>query len=206
MTSIRPSAEDMGEAYRRIIVTAKESAEAVNKFLLRELPPLWRDAYESMSSRPTEIVVFRYDTFNYWFDAHQDASPFDPNGQVAPVEARLVAAIGTSKPKRTKRDDNRLRGVTLSAWSGAKGPWDRGHFIGHSIGGTVDGNEANVFLQLRSANRGRYRSMENYCRQHPGVLCFSRPIYLDTSAHPYFVEFGILKLDRDFWVETLPNR
>jgi hypothetical protein len=60
--------------------------------------------------------------------------------------------------------------VMLSARPDSSGPWDRGHFIGHAIGGTVDGNEANVFLQLRSANRGRYRTMEAYCGKRGEVI------------------------------------
>ena len=46
---------------------------------------------------------------------------------------------GTSKPKHARRDDYRLRGLTLSAMPGTQGPWDRGHFVGHAIGGVVDG-------------------------------------------------------------------
>lgn len=86
-----------------------------------------------------------------------------------------------------------------------QGPWDRGHFVGHAIGGVVDGNEANVFLQLRKTNRGRYRTMELYCRRHAGVPCFSRPVNVDTSAHPAQVDFGILKRDGELWVEMMPN-
>jgi hypothetical protein len=84
--------------------------------------------------------------------------------------------------------------------------WDRGHYIAHSIGGSVDGNEANVFSQLRSVNRGRYRTMEAHCRANPGETCFSRTIFTDTSAHPTRIEFGVLKIDGELWVENLPNQ
>jgi hypothetical protein len=123
------------------------------------------------------------------------------------TEARLVAAVGCSQPNPKKRahDDSRLRG-----WLGPTGAtfgsdWDKGHFIAHSIGGAVDGLEANVFLQRRSVNRGGYRDMERYCAAHPGVLCFSRPLYRDPSARPAQVEFGVLKETGEWWVQVFEN-
>lgn len=188
------------------MAAARESRDGVESFLREELPLCWEDRYGAMVERPSQIVVFRYGTFDYIFDSYQDQRKFDPKDGAIPVEARLVAAIGTVAPKCSARDDYRLRGMKLSPMPCPESPWDRGHFIAHSIGGTVDGNEANVFLQLRSVNRGRYRLMEGYCKRHPGVLCFSRPIYIDTSAHPAAVEFGVLKNEDDLWVELLPNR
>lgn len=198
--------ESFSIPYLEILQAAKSSGEDVSAYLRDELSYCWRDAYLLMTERPTDIVVFSYGTFEYIFDSYQPQEKHDPTCGTLPIEARLVAAVGASKPKHSKRDDGRLRGVKLSSMSGADEMWDRGHFIGHSIGGTVDGNEANVFLQLRSANRGRYRTMETYCRKHPGVLCFSRPIYVDTTAHPAQVEFGILKIDGELWIEVLSNR
>ena len=192
--------------YADILAAAQASGEEVTTFLREELPYCWKDRYLLMTERPTEILVFSYETFDYIFDAYQQQVPYDPEAGKLPIEARLVAAIGVSNPKRTKRDDGRLRGLTVSAMPGPDGKWDRGHYIGHSIGGTVDGNEANVFPQLRSINRGRYRTMESYCRKNAGVTCFSRPIYADTSAHPTQIEFGVLKTDGSLWVEVLPNR
>lgn len=192
--------------YDKILAAAQESGEDIATFLREEIPYCWEARYLLMQDRPAEIIVFTYETFDYLFDAYRQHEPYDPTSGKLPIEARLVGAIGTSRPKRTKRDDGRLRGLTLSAMPGPDGKWDRGHYIAHSIGGTVDGNEANVFLQLRSINRGRYKTMENYCRKHAGVMCFSRPIYGDTSAHPESVEFGVLKTDGKLWVEVLPNR
>ena len=192
--------------YVKILAAAQTSGENVATFLREELPYCWKDRYLLMTERPSEILVFSYETFDYIFDAYQQNEPYDPAGGKRPIEARLVAAIGTSKPKRTKRDDGRLRGFPVSTMPGPESKWDRGHFIAHSIGGTVDGNEANVFPQLRSINRGRYRAMENYCCKNAGVTCFSRPIYADTSAHPTQIEFGVLKTDGALWVEVFPNR
>ena len=192
--------------YAEILAAAHAAGGDVSTYIREELAYCWRDSYLLMTDRPTDVIVFTYETFDYIFDTYQQQEPYDPASGALPIEARLVAAIGLSKPKRTKRDDGRLRGLTVSAMPGPDGDWDRGHYIAHSIGGTVDGNEANVFLQLRSINRGRYRTMENYCRKNPGVTCFSRPIYVDTSAHPAKVEFGVLKTDGELWIEVLPNR
>jgi hypothetical protein len=124
----------------------------------------------------------------------------------AVTEARLVGAVGFSQPNSRHRDDSRLRG-----WVGPTGAtfgstWDKGHFIAHSIGGAVDGLEANVFLQLRKVNRGGYRGMERYCASNPGVLCFSRPLYSDASARPSQVEFGVLKPTGELWLQVFNNR
>lgn len=193
--------------YEAILKLAKGASESMLSILRRELLLEWRDAYLQMSPRTVDIVVFTYGTFDYLFDAFQQQEPYDPNSGVPPIEARLIAAIGVStKPQRSHRDDGRLRGLTVSAMPEVIGPWDRGHFIAHSIGGVVDGNEANVFLQMRSTNRGKYRTMETYCVKNQGVMCFSRPIYIDVSAHPEKVEFGILKPDGELWVEVIPNR
>lgn len=48
--------------------------------------------------------------------------------------------------------------------------------------------------------------MEAYCLQNPGVTFFSRPVYADESAHPALIEVGVLKIDGEFWIETLQNR
>ena len=192
--------------YDVILAEAQASGDNVATFLREELPYCWRDRYLLMSDRPTEIIVFTYETFDYIFDMYQQQDSYDGKSGKLPIEARLIAAIGTSKPKRTKRDDGRLRGLTVSAMPGLEAKWDRGHYIAHSIGGTVDGNEANVFLQLRSINRGRYRTFEKYCQKHAGVTCFSRPIYTDTSAHPTEIEVGVLKPEGQLWVQLLPNR
>lgn len=96
---------------------------------------------------------WRHGTFEYIYDDYASLEavgtvPYDPN-----AEARLVAALGRSEPRKAMRDDYRLKG-----WVGAtermfgRG-WDKGHFIAHSIGGAVDGLEANVFIQRRDLNR-----------------------------------------------------
>jgi hypothetical protein len=164
-----------------------------------------------MTSRRINVIRWHYGSFEYLFDDHASLEatgtvPYDPT-----VEARLIAALGRSEPREMERDDYRLKG-----WIGATEKtfgkeWDKGHVIAHSIGGKVDGLEANVFVQRRDLNRGwsaagkRFRDMEQYCLLNPGTLCFSRPLYADETARPECIEFGVLKMNRELWVECFDN-
>jgi hypothetical protein len=179
--------------------------------LQEKLPYFFRDAYVEMTCRQTDIVRVRYNAFEYLYDHYPELQPNQATLPDSKIEPRLVAVLGCSSPQKTKRDDYRLKG-----WVGATekffGPqWDKGHFIAHSIGGAVDGTEINVFIQKRSLNRGwsdegrRFREMERYCATNPGTFCFSRPLYLDQTAKPAFVEFGVLKKPKHLWVETFDN-
>jgi hypothetical protein len=192
--------------YQSVFNEALVSGETVSQVLRRELFWLWYDAYLEMSNRIAEPITYTAGSYEYLIDSHDMPMPQNPPSDYCTVDARLIAVIGQSTPQTHKRDDGRLRGLTLSSNATHSGSWDRGHFIGHSIGGAVDGNEANVFLQLRSINRGRYRMMEAYCFRNPGVTLFSRPIYNDTTAHPFAIEFGIFKSDNELWIEHMPNR
>ncbi len=198
--------------YKAVLEEAVSRSVEVVEFLLEELPYLWRDAYVEMTAHPPNVVRWRYRDFEYIYD---DCASLEVTGSVPydqKAEARLVAAVGRSRPKASARDDYRLKG-----WVGATekmfGPgWDKGHFIAHSIGGAVDGLEANVFVQRRDLNRGwsvagkRFRQMEKYCVLNPGTLCFSRPLYADQTAKPAFVEFGVLKCGDELWLESFDNR
>ncbi len=175
------------------------------EYLRRELPYLWLDAYSAMTRRRTNVVIFTQGSFDYVYD---DYASLEASGAVDPdenIEARLVGAIGFSRPNPRRRDDSRLRGWVGPTGATFGGQWDKGHFIAHSIGGAVDGLEANVFLQRRTVNRGAYRRMERYCAANAGVLCFSRPLYSDESARPSDVEFGILKPTGELWIEVFSN-
>jgi len=194
--------------YEELLAAAQNAPVPVMQYLRQELPYLWQHAYLAMRPpRETNIVIFTHGTFDYVYD---DYATLEAIGVVAAddvTEARLVAAVGLSQPNiRTRHhDDSRLRG-----WVGPTGEvfgsnWDKGHFIAHSIGGAVDGLEANVFRQLRAVNRGGYRRMERYCAANPGVLCFSRPLYNDASARPSHVEFGVLKPAGEWWIQLFEN-
>lgn len=199
--------------YQSFLEEAGEcSGEEMVEFLLEESPYLWRDAYREMTSHQTNICCLRHGCFEYIFDdldslEASGAVPYDPK-----AEARLVAVLGRSEPKKTGRDDYRLKGWVGPTEKTFGNCWDKGHFIAHSIGGAVDGMEMNVFVQRRDLNRGwsaegkRFREMEKYCQLNPGTFCFSRPLYDDQTAKASFVEFGILKRDGELWVECFDNR
>jgi hypothetical protein len=180
--------------------------------LLEKLPCFWKEAYVTMTPWTSDLHVVRHGTFQYIFD---DYATLEATGRVpySPLfEARLVAALGLSKPQMCKRDDYRLKGWVgpTETWWGRK--WDKGHFIAHSIGGAVDQCELNVFIQRRSLNRGwspagkRYRVMEEYCFENPHTFCFSRPLYTDGSARPSMLEFGVLRDEGKLWVEIFDNQ
>jgi hypothetical protein len=186
--------------------------EASISQLVEELPYIWLDAYLAMVPRHTNVVQFRFGTFDYIYD---DYASLEATGAVpldAHTEARLIAVSGRSNPQKRKRDDSRLKGWVGPTESIYGDGWDKGHFIAHSIGGAVDQAEVNVFIQRRELNRGhslpgrRYVEMERYCKLHAGTFCFSRPIYTDQSARPTFVEYGILLNGPEFWVDLFDNR
>lgn len=189
-----------------------KSADAKIAMLIDELPYLWRDAYERMSQRLTSIVRIRNNSFEYIYDNYSylestGAVPHDPI-----IEDRLIGVLGLSAPQLRARDDYRLRGWVGPTEKMYGRECDKGHFIAHSIGGAVDRSEMNVFVQRRDLNRGwspegkRYREMEKYCVSNPGVFCFSRPLYEDSTSKPGVLEFGILKSTGEFWVECFDNR
>ena len=186
--------------------------EEIIAFLVEELPYVWKAAYLAMTPRQTDICRFWLGSFEYIYDDYatlvaRGVVPYDSK-----AEARLVAVLGWSTPHEQNRDDYRLRrwiGPT-EAYFGRR--WDKGHFIAHSIGGAVDHAEVNVFIQRRDLNRGwsrvgkRFRAMERYCFLNPGTFCFNRPLYTDGSARPAFVEFGVLTINKELWVECFDNR
>lgn len=198
--------------YKAFWDEARRHPAGMISFLSEELPYFWRDWYEQMTPRPTNILRWEYGSFQYIYDDYASleatgAVPFHPT-----AEARLVAAWGFSQPRPRARDDYRLKGWVGATEKRFGREWDKGHFIAHSIGGAVDGLEANVFIQRRDLNRGwsaagkRFRAMEKYCVASAGTFCFSRPLYIDETSRPGFCEFGLLKQDGELWVECFDNR
>ena len=57
--------------YDEVLAAALTSGEEVARFLREELPYCWRDRYLLMSHRPTDIITFTYETFEYIFDTYQ---------------------------------------------------------------------------------------------------------------------------------------
>ena len=188
------------------------SDDALISFLTEELPPLWCEAYKKLSPRLTFITSVKHNTFTFIYDAYaclevEGIVPVD-----AKVESRLVAVMGLSAPDKKARDDYRLRGWVGPTQKLYGLDWDKGHFIANSYGGAVDRLEINVFVQRRHLNRGwsvegkRYREMERYCVLNAGTFCFSRPLYLDQTSIPAFLEVGILKPTGELWVDCFDNR
>ena len=205
----RPISLDYSDLSRRI---GSSSIEDVIIVLARELPYLWRDAYDRHGARRTSIVRIQDNSFEYIYDNYSylestGVVPYDPA-----IEDRLVAAVGRSLSGLRPRDDYRLRGWVGPTEMTYTKRYDKGHFIAHSIGGAVDRSEMNVFVQRRDLNRGwseegkLYRAMEKYCVVHPGTFCFSRPLYEDQTSKPSYLEFGILKDTGELWVECFDNR
>ena len=209
-----PSAQELIDYPAVLRAAATTDTDAVIAFLAEELPYLWRDAYLVMTSRPTCIDRIRLGSFEY---LHDDLASLEALGSVPPsavAEARLVAVLGTSapQPRKRSRDDSRLRGFIGRTHAQFGSAWDKGHYIGHQLGGRVAGMEANVFIQRRALNRGWsaegrvYRAMERYCQANPGTFCFSRPFYADNTSKPSFIEFGVLRRPDDLWVGLFDNR
>jgi hypothetical protein len=193
--------------YESFIAIAQNSDDLA-RFLIEELPFKWRDLYIANTQHPTNIQRVHLGTFEYFYDFY---SELEAQGEVPhsdTIEDRLVGVIGRSAPTRVRRDPSRLRG-----WVGPTEKYigterDKGHFIAHCIGGGLD---VNVFSQLRSVNRGWskegkvYRHMEDYCYEHAGTLCFSRPVYIDETSVPRWLEFGVMRQDGGLWVERFDN-
>jgi hypothetical protein len=171
----------------------------------------WLELYKKgLSSEGVYDLVWR-DRFMYAHDTRlypQDVE-FDYKTM---VDDRVIFVAGVSDYIPEKRDMYNMRGPLSSREFGPARrdcPFDRGHFIAHSIGGHED---MGLFPQRRDVNQGRgefgrvYAAMERYCREHPGTFVFSRPIYGDNTGHPFWVEYGVLREDREFWVEVFPNR
>jgi len=128
---------------------------------------------------------------------------------------RVTLAYALSVEQLMKRDASRIRGfpdVNISVRK-AMGEEtfiaDKGHFLGHAIGGILD---INLFPQRRELNRGwspegkRFRSMERYVAKHPGTFFYHRPLYDDKTWIPQYLEYGVLIEDTTWWVDTFRNK
>jgi hypothetical protein len=181
--------------------------EQLISYWLEQLPFYCRDEYLASTLRPTEILRFRHGSFEYLLDYY---TALEHRGEVpysAWEEDRLIVAFGRSAPRKRQRDDGRLRGWVGPTHKTFGTGWDKGHYIAHSLGGAIEGVEANVFVQRRDFNRGsRYRKMEEYCAKVANTFCFSRPLYSDGSSRPTFVDFGLITAEGQLWVERFDNR
>ena len=80
--------------YESLLSALPDGANAV-QFLRDELPFRWRDLYVSSRAHPTNLVHFRFRTFEYICDLYSELEatggvPYDQR-----IENRVVAVIGT---------------------------------------------------------------------------------------------------------------
>jgi hypothetical protein len=205
--------------YEQILINATpDELDSIIRKMSEQLPHDWVDAYRLANRTHANVLRIKHDGFEYLFD---HSSELVLRGEVAKeyaVEDRIVAVHGCSRPPGERRRDGLMRKHPLGPIDfirahsdisrGTVGTYDKGHFIGHSLGGTL---HLNLFPQATQINRGwseegkLYRRMERYCEKHPGTYCFSRPIYAGFSAHPKIIEFGVLKTDGKLWLAEFSN-
>ena len=203
--------------YQRVRTDAGSvDSEALIRFLSAELPYEWADVYKRLSPHQPNIMRITRDGFEYLFDFSSELVTQQVIAKDKAVEDRIVAVHGRSQRVSDKRKDSLMRKHPLGpvdfirAHSNDYGlsRYDKGHFIGHVLGGML---HINLFPQSKQINRGWseqgkiYRRMEKYCQTHPGTYCFSRPIYGGFSGHPQVIEFGVLKTDGNLWINEFQN-
>jgi len=176
----------------------------VVSFLRDVLPEKWCERYRKMTSGETNILHFVDSSFDFLFDFTSELST-----QEESAEDRVVAVYGKSRQQDTKRDASRIRGFLGGPFRLPEGgKHDKGHFIGHVLGGGLD---VNLFPQRTVVNRGwsetgkTYRAMERYCAKNVGTFCFSCPLYGDRTWIPTSIEYGLLVDKRELWVELFDN-
>jgi hypothetical protein len=186
-----------------LVTLGDASYDALVAALADELPHAWLARYERMCTGPTNVLIVTATGFDYLFDYSADLIARGALSASPGREDRVVVAFGRSARAAGARPKSRIAGFPGSDERG-----DRGHFLAHAAGGGVDINLFHQDLLLnqgRSPEGKRYRAMERYCAAHPGTFCFSRPIYSDETARPAQLEFGVLRVERTFWIEIFAN-
>ncbi len=159
----------------------------------------WYDSYESaaVGAYLTEINL---DAAMFTFDLTFE---------------RVVLAYAVSTLQLTARDASRIRGFpnvnesVRTALGDRAFTVDKGHYLGHASGGTLD---INLFPHRRDLNRywstdgKRFRKMEMHVAKHPGTFFYHRPTYDDDTWIPASLEYGVLVDNQTWWVETFRNK
>ncbi|HCU36151.1 MAG TPA: hypothetical protein DGT21_12100 [Armatimonadetes bacterium] len=172
------------------------------QYLMGVLPDVWCARYLEMTDGVGNILEFEDGGFTFLFDFTSALGEDDV------AEDRVVAAFGVTFRQASDRDASRIRGYPMSPPQGIDAHYDRGHFISHVAGGSLD---VNLFPQTRAVNRGwsetgkLFRKMERYAADRPGTFCFARPVYRDLSCCPAIVEYGVLMDEGALWVNSFPN-
>ena len=198
------------DAFERDLAAEAQSPADRERWIFDELPYTWEVRYKQMTNRPTLLLRIEYQGFLYYYDhfVHYEQKGAVPLSDE--IEDRVIGVVGKSVPAPSNRKASSWRagliGGTEKRWGRQ---FDKGHFIAHYLGG---GTQLNLFAQRRDLNRGwssagkLYREMEDYCFEHPGTLCFHRPIYLDDNARPAALDFGLLRDDGRIWVARFDNQ
>ncbi len=191
--------------YKSILAERSGSdLETIIQFLCDVLPYEWCEKYQEMTPSETNILQFNDNGFEFLFDFSSELISKGAVISKQAVEDRVVAVFGRSVQTSIKRDASRIRGFLGGSINECT---DKGHFIGHALGGGLD---VNLFPQRKDINRGWskrgkvFRTMERYCSKNPGTFCFSRPIYGDGTWRPYMIEYGVIT-ETGIWVEIFEN-
>ena len=201
---------DLAIDYEALLRDAGTSdLEGVIRHLSEELPYEWHDRYCAMTPTKTNVRRINLPNFEYLFDFSSELTYYEEVPEEEAVTDRIVAIFGRSEVTTAKRDASRIRGFLGGPLAPtADGPSDKGHFMGHSLGGGLD---INLFPQRRDINQGRsergkvFRAMERHCAANGGTFCFSRPIYRDKSWRPHSFEYGVLQDASTLWIERFEN-
>lgn len=147
--------------YDQILATvASQDLELIHLELSEELPHDWVDAYKLANGQQANIVRITHDGFEYLFDHSSDLVMRGEVAKDCAVEDRIVAVHGCSRPVGARRRDGLMRKHNLGPIDfirahsdiskGTARTYDKGHFIGHSLGGTL---HINLFPQTTRINR-----------------------------------------------------
>jgi len=195
--------------YTSIIFKLKTyDIEEIIQILYQILPYKWCKIYQKMTSTSTNIIHFKYNNFEFLFDYSSELVKKGIIFQNQAAEDRVIAVFGRSQLSSRNRDVNRMKGFLGLSSKIFGSNYDKGHFIGHALGGGLD---VNLFPQLRDINRGWsmhgkvFRAMERYCAKNIGTFCFSHPLYYDYTWIPSAIEYGVLMSNHELWVEVFDN-
>lgn len=198
--------------YADLVSRIGSSVEALQRYVQKELPLVWRDVYLSQFPCVSEVQNVEVDANSYLFDCTWSGSQVTSSPIEVIPDDRVVAVHGISRPAPKPRDKSRMHGFPRGGigvvLAELKDSFDRGHYLGHALGGGVD---INLFPQWAQINQGTsnvgkiFRRMERYCEEYKGTHFFLRPFYYGISDHPAAGEFGIVRPDASLWINVFPN-
>lgn len=168
--------------------------------LMHLLPDYWCYEYRRAAARPINILQVSESGFEYLFDLATEIGNRFLRGA---DEDRLVAAFGLSKAIAAPHDDNRRKSFLGPSGKVLGKGYEKGHALARQFGGGLD---INLIPMRGDVNRGRdFREMEKYAANHPGTFVFNRPLYRDATWRPAEIEYGVLTVEGNLWVERFTN-